>query len=101
MSKLIVERSLYGIRRDRLKRLIELNAPDVVILMGVRLLERCFRRRTFSEWIHDWKYGSGKLKGWPDWLLWLTDAEYRKACADIDKDELRERLGMPVKPDPK
>jgi hypothetical protein len=91
MSPLRVDKQVYEARRDRLKRLIELNAPPVIILMSVRSVEKCFHRRSFSQWLHDWQYGSYRLKGWPHWLLWLVDRDYREVCREeeeLDESEV-------------
>lgn len=76
-----VDRRLYEARQDRLKRLIELKAPDCIIEMAARTLVRSFPRRTVGQLWFDWRIRSA-----PGWLLWLTSKDYRQACRETDDD---------------
>jgi hypothetical protein len=72
-----VDRRLYESRRDRMKKLIELNAPEIILRNEAKLFLRSFKRRGFGEWMHDWM-----MRSWPEWLVWLSSAQYRAIKRD-------------------
>ena len=79
-----VSEELYKQRLDRMRRLIELNAPRAVICMEARLLSSCFHY-PLSKRLHDFK-----MKKFPHWLLWLTSVDYRAVCREpLDDDAIQ------------
>lgn len=77
-----MERSLYNARVQRLKRLIELKAPDCIIEMSTRAVLQCFPRRTVGQLWHEWQ-----IRKAPHWLHWLTSPLYRNACREFDIED--------------
>jgi hypothetical protein len=84
-SELRVPEYLYKSRRERLERLIKLDAPRVVLIAEAELFLRCFKW-SWRSWWHSWK-----MNHFPEWLMWLTSAEYRAVCRDKQTDEDFER----------
>lgn len=80
-TKLIVPQKLYESRRDRMKRLMELDAPATIIGTEARLLARCFSW-TWRDRMHHWWMNKS-----PHWLIWLTSKKYRAFCRDEDELE--------------
>jgi len=76
-----VPQKLYESRRNRLRRLIELNAPMIILRNEAKLFLRCFNRKTFAEWWCDW------MRKWPEWLLWLTSPRYRAIKREDEDDQ--------------
>ena len=98
-GKLRVPESLYAARLDRLRRLINLNAPRVVLAAETELFLKCFK----WSW-HSW-WHSYRLSKFPHWLLWLTMPDYRACCREEEKQEneefereMREMLGKVENP---
>lgn len=83
MSKpaLRVPQELYDNRLQRMKRLIDLKAPAVIIELEARTLLRSFHRRSFKAIWHEWQW-----KFFPAWLYWLTSSDYRDACREVDPE---------------
>jgi len=77
-TKLIVSQELFESRRDRMKKLIELDAPAMIIGAEARLLARCFSWTWCDRWNH-WYMNKS-----PGWLMWLTSKKYRQFCAEDD-----------------
>lgn len=76
-------------RRERLKKLLTLKAPDIILVSAAETYLRCFR---FS-WRFTWQ--DFKLRRLPNWLLWLIDADFRAVCRDSDfefEKDLREKI---------
>jgi hypothetical protein len=65
-----------------MKRLIELNAPAIVIRMEAELLLTSFRCRTPREWL--WK---NLLAKQPNWLLRLVSKRYREIDDAVNRYE--------------
>ena len=80
-----VPEELYKSRRERLEKLMKLNAPRVVLVAEAELFLRCFKW-SWRGWWHTWR-----MKHFPQWLLWITSAEYRAVCRDKQSDEDFER----------
>jgi len=76
-----VDRRLYEVRKNRLKRFIELDAPDCIIEMAARAVIQCFPRRTIGQLWHELQ-----VRHFPGWLFWLTSKDYREACRLPDDD---------------
>jgi hypothetical protein len=70
---------LYMNRRERLAKLIALDAPPVVIRNECRLMLRSFKRRSLYEW-----FMSCCL---PDWVLWLLSPDFRRMCRELDAED--------------
>jgi hypothetical protein len=73
VSELLIPEKLYRERLARMRDLIDLNAPQVIVAVEARCLARSFRyplRQRFFDW---------KIRKWPHWLMWLLDSEYRNA----------------------
>jgi hypothetical protein len=81
-TQLRVPFSLYQQRRDRLRRLIEIDAPLALIALEVRSVARCFRW-TIMDRLRDWYYRRAPL-----WLLWITSSDYRGVCRDMEDSVL-------------
>lgn len=81
MGRLRISEELYRERLDRMKRLIDLKAPDSIIHYSLMLTLESFERLTFREWWFQrvfWKKS-------PHWLMWISSRYYREACReDLD-----------------
>lgn len=84
-SKLAVSQSLYESRRDRMRKLIDLDAPACVIGAEARLIASCFkpswRDRRLALYVR-----------LPHWVLWLIWPDYRRMdwldkLGEADDDE--------------
>ena len=71
-TALRVPEELRDQRRARLKRLLDIKAPDMVIATECELFLRCYKKSWKRTW-HEWKFVH-----FPNWLMWLTDSEWRK-----------------------
>lgn len=86
-GKLRIPEHYYEARKQRMKRLIELNAPAVIIYREAQCLVRSFERRTFREWLQDMN-----VQHAPHWLYWLMDREYRQFAREA-KEERKPCVG--------
>lgn len=83
-------------RRRRLRKILELNAPEIIVIQFVENYLRSFKWSWYGIW------QDIKVHHFPRWFLWLTDADYREACRGVDEDferDLRETLGVAAKGD--
>jgi len=86
-SELKISEELYSIRRDRLERLLKLDAPRIILLAECELFARSFKwswRGWWSDLI---------MRNAPHWLNWILDSDYREACRESDEDFERELRG--------
>jgi hypothetical protein len=78
-------------RKERLKKVLDLDAPEVVIIMMAEGYLRSFR----ISWRGVWEWV--KLNKFPNWLLWITDKDYRNICregAEEFERDMRELLSQ-------
>ena len=68
-----VDLKLYESRRDRLRKLIDLNAPQIVLRNEAEIFLRCFHPKPWAERWDRWM-----VNKFPEWLLWLTSSQYRE-----------------------
>lgn len=73
---------LYESRLQRLKRLIELEAPTVIIHREMLLTIRSFERRTFRQWLQDMRFRYA-----PHWLMYLTSSDYRMFSKQTEEEK--------------
>lgn len=78
-------------RKERLKKMLNLNAPEVIVIMMAEQYLRSYRldARLCWQWF--------KFHKLPRWMLWLLDADFRAVCADHEgteefEEEMREML---------
>ena len=74
-------------RRDRLKKILELDAPETIVIMMAEHYLSSFKVSFHGLWFWLRVY---KL---PRWFLWLTDADYRQACREYTEDNFRNDIG--------
>jgi hypothetical protein len=87
---------LVGERRERLKKMLDLKAPEVIIIMMAEHYLRSFKLSAPLIW--QWF----KFHKLPPWALWLLDADFRAVCRDHEfEDEMREILAPTAEDNPK
>jgi len=67
-------------RRERLKRILSVNAPEVIVVMMAEHYLDSFR----ISWRQMWS--DFKMHKLPHWLYWLIDSDYRAVCRMPDED---------------
>jgi hypothetical protein len=82
--KLKVPRERYEDRRNRLRNLIELKAPDSIIFTEALMVTECFEYG-LVERFHRWR-----MQHCPHWVWWVCSAEFRQICRDQEKQDLSE-----------
>jgi len=83
-SQLKVSREKYENRRDRLRKLIDLNAPDSIICAEARMVTECFQYG-INERLNRWA-----MHRCPHWIWWICSSEYRQICKDQNRHDLDE-----------
>lgn len=89
-GELKIPEALYEARKQRMKRLIDLNAPKIIIWYEARTLLNSFKPSTWRERWFDWQMHKA-----PHWLLMLISADYRQATRDM-KDSEKPCVGCTV-----
>jgi hypothetical protein len=74
-GKLKAPQELFAERVDRMRRLIDANAPAAVIGEQARLIAACFRLTWGDRW-NRWHVNHS-----PEWLLWLSLSDAQRAGA--------------------
>lgn len=80
-GKIKVSRNVYEDRRDRLKKLIDLRAPDCIIHAGSRAVAECFENGLWERF-NRWKW-----RRVPHWMWWICSDQYRETSREVDKIE--------------
>jgi hypothetical protein len=73
-------------RKERLQKLLNLKAPEIIIISAAEQYLRSFRRSWRGTWQHF------KINRLPGWILWLIDQDYRKVCREPLDPELEAEL---------
>lgn len=72
-------------RRKRLQEILFVGGPDIVVIAMAENYLRSFRWSWSGIWQHF------KCSKFPQWLLWVTDRDYRAVCRDTEGNEKFER----------
>ena len=67
-------------RRNRLKKMLNLNGPDVILVVAAEQYLKSFQ----VSWRITWD--DFKLHKFPRWLLWLTDKDFRDVCRNNEPE---------------
>lgn len=75
-AQLRLKEQVYEDRKERLRKILDVGEPKILIHTNARLLAECFEY-TWRDKLHRWW-----MVACPHWVRWITSKAYRAACLE-------------------